>query len=103
MNIMRIENQYTKGCGDPDGLSSQAKYIQGRYNSVRELQRELPPLLLFQLLIQLSHVQFRYRLKIPKQPEHLVSVLISVVSMLYSANSFIREKLFSFLAHEQSL
>ena len=26
--IIKVVNQYTKGCGDPDGLSSQAKYTR---------------------------------------------------------------------------
>ena len=54
-------NQYTKGCGDPDGLSSQAKYevdtiVYGTYN-VGTWSFHL--FVLFQLL----QVQFRYRLK----------------------------------------
>ena len=49
-------------------VSVRKRNIQGRYNSVRHLQRrylELPPLVLFQLL----QVQFRYRSKIPNHPE----------------------------------
>ena len=55
-------------------VSVRKRNIQGRYNSVRHVQRvgtwSLHLFVLFQLLIQLLQIQFRYRLKIPKQPEH---------------------------------
>ena len=54
-------NQYTKGCGDPDGLGSYNTYNVGTWS--------FHLFVFFQLLIQLLQVQFRYRLKIPKQPE----------------------------------
>ena len=62
INIRRVaENQM---------VSVRKRNIQGRYNSVRHLKRrymELPPLR--GTSVQLLKVQFRYRLKIPKQPE----------------------------------
>ena len=61
-----VKYQYMKSCGDPDGLTSEIykvdTIVYGSYN-VGTWRFHL--YVLFQLLIQLLQVQFRYGLKIP--------------------------------------